>query len=220
MTPFLHAYLVAGCLLAACTPSAAHQQTARGSAPAATPAPAPSAPPAQAQQMPKGSNVNPDAGLVAEFRKKVDAYVKLRKGAEDAAPDLKRTDKPAEIVVAEKTMAQRVREARATAQRGDIFTPATQAMFRRLLRPPLTKGEDAAENKAIIKDGAPEPKEVPFKINADYPKEAPLSTVPPDVLLTLPQLPEDVQYRFVGKHLVLYDAKANLIIDFMLNAIP
>ena len=220
MTPSLRSYYVAVCLVAACAPSSAHQQPARGGAPTATPAPAPSAPPAQTQQMPKGSNVSPDAGLVAEFRKNVDAYVKLRKEAENAAPDLKRTDKPAEIVVAEKTMAQRVREARATAKRGDIFTPATQAMFRRLLRPPLTKGEDAADNKAIIKDDAPQPKEVPFKVNAEYPKETPLSTVPPDVLLTLPQLPEDVQYRFAGKHLLLYDAKANLIIDFMLNAMP
>lgn len=220
MTQFLHPYIVTGCVLAACAPSSAHQQTARGSAPTTTPAPAPSAPPAQAQQVPKGSNVSPDAGLVAEFKKKVDAYVKLRKDAENAAPDLKRTDKPAEIVVAEKTMALRVREARSTAKRGDLFTPATQAMFRRMLRPPLAKGEDAADNKAIIKDDAPEPKDVPFKVNADYPKETPLSTVPPDVLQALPQLPEDVQYRFAGKHLLLYDAKANLIIDFMLNAIP
>ena len=107
-----------------------------------------------------------------------------------------------------------------TAKRGDIFTPATEAMFRRLLRPPLTKGADAADNKAIIKDDAPQPKEVPFKVNGEYPKEAPLSTVPPDVLMALPPLPEDLQYRFVGKHLLLYDAKANLIIDYMLNAIP
>ena len=218
MTHSLNAYIVLGCVLAACTPSA--QQTARGSAPTATPALASSAPPAESQQVPKGSNVNPDAGLAADFRKRVDAYVKLRKDAEDVAPDLKRTDKPAEIVTAEKTMAQRVRETRATAKRGDIFTPATEAMFRRLLRPPLTKGADAVDNKAIIKDDAPMPNEVPFKVNGDYPKVAPLSTVPPDVLLTLPQLPEDMQYRFVGKHLILYDAKANLIIDFMLNAIP
>ena len=215
----LYVYIVTVCVLMACTTPSA-QQTARGSTPPATPAPAPSAPPAQAQQMPKGTNVNPDAGMVADFRKKVDAYAKLRKDAEGAAPDLKRTEKPVEIVVAEKTLAQRVRELRATAKRGDIFTPATQGMFRRMLRPPLAKGADAADNKAIIKDDAPEPKEVPFKVNADYPKEAPLSTVPPDVLLTLPQLPEDVQYRFVGKHLILYDAKSNLIIDFMLNAIP
>jgi len=181
---------------------------------------APAAPPAQTQQMPKGRNVNPDAGLAADFRKRVDAYVKLRDAAESEAPDLERTEKAAEIVTAEKAMALNVRQARTTAKRGDILTPATQAMFRRLLRPPLTKGKDGADNKAIIKDDAPEPKEVPFKVNSEYPKDVALSTVPPDVLLSLPPLPEDVQYRFAGKHMILYDAKANLIIDFMLNAIP
>ena len=28
--------------------------------------------------MPKGTNVNPDAGLIADFKAKVDAYDKLR----------------------------------------------------------------------------------------------------------------------------------------------
>jgi hypothetical protein len=170
--------------------------------------------------MPKGSNVNPDAGLIAEFRKKTDEYAKLRDKAEGIAPDIKRTEKPSEINKAEKSLADKIRDERPTAKRGDLFTPATQAMFRRLLRPTVTKGEDGAENKNIIRDDLPEPKDVPFKVNADYPKDTPLSTVPPDVLLALPQLPKEVEYRFVGKHLILYDAKANLIIDFMLNAIP
>ena len=158
---------------------------------------------------------------MADFKSRVDEYVKLRKKAEGAAPvELKEKSKPVEIVTAEKTLAHRLREARATAKQGDIFTPATQAMFRRMLKGPLTKSMDAADNKAIIKDDAPAAGEVPFKVNAEYPKEVPLSTVPPDVLLALPTLPEDVQYRFAGKHLLLYDAKANLIIDYMLNAIP
>lgn len=170
--------------------------------------------------MPKGSNVNPDAGLVAEFTKRVDAYVKLRNDAANAAPELERTKKPAEINTAEKSMASNVRVLRAGAKRGDIFTPATEAMLRRLLKPPLAKGADAADNKAIIKDDAPKAGEVPFKVNGEYPKEIPLSTVPPDVLQSLPKVPEDIQYRFVGKHLILFDAKANLIIDYMPNAIP
>ena len=194
MSYSLHPYIVAGCVFLVCAPAAA--------------------------QTPKGTNVNPDAGLVAEFTKKVDAYVKLRNEAANAAPDLKRTEKAGEIAVAEKSMARIVRATRATAKRGDLFTPATEAMFRRVLRPQVTKGAEGADNKATIKDDAPEPKEVPFKVNADYPKDVALSTVPPDVLQALPKLPEDVQYRFVGKHLILYDAKANLIIDFMLNAIP
>jgi hypothetical protein len=189
--------------------------------PPATAAPAPSTPPTRAQEIAKSSKVNPDAGLVADFRKRIDDYVKLHGEAADKAPvDLKRTPNGGEIAAAETSLAQKIREARAHAKRGDIFTPATQAMFRRLLRPPLTKGPDAADNKAIIKDDAPAPNEVPFRVNAEYPKNAPLSTVPPDVLLTLPQLPKDVEYRFVGKHLILYDAKANLIIDYMLAALP
>ena len=175
---------------------------------------------AAAQEMPKARNVNPDAGLAADFRKRVDAYVELRVKAENASPDLERTNKPAEIGTAEQSIAQKIRQARPAAKRGDIFTPATEAMFRRLLKAPLNKTKDGADNKAIIKDDAPKPKEVPFKVNSEYPKDVALSTVPPDVLLSLPQLPEDVQYRFVGKHLILYDAKANLIIDFMLNAMP
>lgn len=219
MTKPLCVYVTVICLLAACSSSA--QQAASPSKPPATAAPAPTSPPAQAQSMPKGTNTNSDAGLMADFKARVDEYVKLRDKAENAAPvELEKKSKPAEIVTAEKSIAAHVRSARATAKPGDMFTPATQAMFRRLLRPPLAKGKDAADNKAIIKDDAPEPKEVPFKVNAEYPKDVALSTVPPDVLAALPTLPEDIQYRFAGKHLILFDAKANLIIDFMLNAMP
>ena len=203
MTKPLYVYVVTLCLVAACS-SSAHQ-----------------ARPVDPQQTPKGSNVNPDAGLIADFKKRVDDYVKLREKAEAAGPaDLQEKSKPAEITSAEKSMGQKVRVARQGAKPGDVFTPATQAMFRRLLRPPLTKGPDAADNKAIIKDDAPAARDVPFKVNAEYPKDVPLSTVPPDVLLSLPALPEDIQYRFAGKHLLLFDAKANLIVDYMLNAIP
>ena len=183
------------------------------------PTPAPAAPSAQAQQLPKGSNVNPDAGVLADFKANVDKYVEFRKDLEKKAPPLKKTEYPGEIQRSEKAVQQQVRAARADAKPGDIFTPATAAMFRRLLHPTV-KGEDGAENKAIIKDDAPAPKEVPFKINGEYPEKAPLSTVPPDVLKSLPQLPESIQYRFVGKHMILYDVRGNLIVDYMLNAIP
>ena len=201
MTKPLYVYALTVCLLAACTSSAEQPQTK--------------------QTITARPGTNPDAGLLADFKQRVDEYVKLRNKAEGAAPtELEEKSKPAEIVTAEKSLAHNVRMARVDAKRGDIFTPATQAMFRRMLKGPLAKSMDAADNKAIIKDDAPAPKEVPFKVNAEYPKEVPLSTVPPDVLAALPQLPEDIQYRFAGKHLLLFDAKANIIIDFMLNAMP
>ena len=201
MTKSLSAFVVGLTLVGACSTSA--QQSTRAE-----------------PQDHKGSHVNPDAGLLADFTAKVNAYNKLRADLAKDTPPLKETTDPAQIGAAEKALAAKIRTARANAKRGDIFTPATEAMFRRLIRPPMTKGPDAVENKAIVKEDAPKPSEVPFKINGEYPKDAPLSTVPPDVLKALPPLPENLQYRIVGKHLILFCVQGNLIVDYMLNAIP
>ena len=48
----------------------------------------------------------------------------------------------------------------------------------------------------------------------------PISTVPPDVLQTLPKLSEDMEYRFVGDNLILLDAHAHIIADYIPDAIP
>jgi hypothetical protein len=188
--------------------------------------PAPSAEqPASAQDSasPKfdvaGSNANADAKILEDFKTRVDEYDELRKDLAKKTPPLKKTEDPNRIMVAEVVLAHQIRAARANAKPGDIFTPATQAMFRRLLNPTM-KGDEGVENKEAIKDDNPPPSKIPFKVNAEYPKEQALSTVPPDLLKALPPLPEDLQYRFAGKHLLLYCARANLIVDYMLNAIP
>ena len=56
-------------------------------------------------------------------------------------------------------------------------------------------------------------------IDEEYPEGKPFSTVPSIVLTRLPQLPEDVQFRFIGRDLILYDAKADTIIDRLPRAI-
>jgi hypothetical protein len=61
---------------------------------------------------------------------------------------------------------------------------------------------------------------VKLAVNADYPAAAALSTVPPSVILTLPQLRKEVEYRFVNRDLVLLDVEANLILDFLRSAAP
>jgi hypothetical protein len=57
-------------------------------------------------------------------------------------------------------------------------------------------------------------------VNMRYPDTVPLSTVPPEVLQTLPELSEDMEYRFIGRHLILLDAHAHVIADFIENALP
>ena len=52
-----------------------------------------------------------------------------------------------------------------------------------------------------------------IRINGTYPEDKPLSTVPPNILAVLPRLPDDIQYRFLGRHLILLDTRANVILD-------
>lgn len=158
--------------------------------------------------------VNPDAQVLNDFKTRVDKYVDLRKNADDTELPLKKTDDPAKIRMAQQGLQTRLRAARADARRGDIFSPEITAQFRRLLHSETKE----RGTKSLIKDDNPGP--MPFKVNGPYPEKEPLSTVPPNVLASLPQLPKDIEYRFVGKHMILRDARANLIIDYIPNAVP
>lgn len=159
--------------------------------------------------------VNHDALVLLDFKNRVDKYVELRKSADDTAQPMKETAKAGDIKEAQLSLAERIGVARKGAKRGEIFTPEIAAHFRRLLRPEMKE----PGTKAEIKDDNPE-SGVPFKVNGPYPEKEPLSTVPPNVLASLPLLPDDIEYRFVKRHLILRDARANLIIDYLLNAIP
>lgn len=160
--------------------------------------------------------VNPDAQAIADFKARVDKYVEVRKKADDSAPPLKKTDEPAEIRAGQQGLVERIGAARSGAKQGDIFTPDIAALFKRLLRP------EARERgtKDVMKEDKPKPGTVSFKINSPYPDKEPLVTVPPNILTSLPPLPKDIEYRFVGKHMILRDARANTIIDYIPNALP
>jgi hypothetical protein len=58
------------------------------------------------------------------------------------------------------------------------------------------------------------------QVNQIYPTTYPLATFPPALLPLLPTLPEYVEYRVVQNYLVLRDIEANVILDFMPNAVP
>ena len=157
--------------------------------------------------------VNAHAQILQEFKQRVEAYVQMRNKADDGVPKQKETNEPADIKNAQDGLAKRIIAARAGAKRGDIFTPEIATHFRRLVRPEVKD----PDTKQLIKDD--NPGAIPFKVNDPYPSAAPLSTVPPNVLASLPELPMEIEYRFVGKHLILRDARANIIIDYMPNAL-
>ena len=57
-------------------------------------------------------------------------------------------------------------------------------------------------------------------INTRYPDDVPVSTMPPEILKALPKVDDTLEYRFIGRHLILMDVPAHIIVDFVDNAMP
>jgi hypothetical protein len=144
--------------------------------------------------------------IATRFTTRVRAYAALRSELEKGLPPLAITDDPADIRRAERALAKRIRRARATARPGDIFSPDITDEFRKALR-----RETNANTWAVIMDD--NPGTFPVRVNGAYPRKQPLSTVPSNILTALPRLPDDVEYRFVGRHLILLDIRARVILD-------
>ena len=209
---------------------------ALGAAPVAAQTAAPKPPKPQISTATKEKaaeeNANPDAIVLADFQKRVDAYMSIHKDAVKDAPAIKETKNPGEIKAAQEALGAKIRAARATAKQGDVMTPEIQNKFRRLMYPvvtsPAPQGTAGREVKKDIKEELKENTEerkeeggkpVVMKVNATYPNDTPLPTTPPQVLMNLPKLPEQLEYRLVGKNLIIRDVQANIIVDFVPNAI-
>jgi hypothetical protein len=164
------------------------------------------------------AQVNADAAIVQDFEKRVAEYEKLHKNIEGTLPRLKPTAAPEKIEHHEHELAHRIREARRSARQGDIFTPEISVEFRRLIALAM-QGQKATDVKQSLKHAEPVLAR-PLRVNHRYPEGVPLQSTPPTLLLNLPKLPPDVEYRIVGHDLILLDVKCNLIVDFITNAIP
>ena len=144
--------------------------------------------------------------VVTDFSTRVLSYVALRTELERGLPALTVTGDPAETRRTKQLLAKRIREARAKARQGDIFTATISVEFRKALVPEI----NAETWTAIMDDN---PGEFPARVNGIYPEGKPFSTVPSGILAVLPSLPDDIEYRLLGRHLVLLDTRATLILD-------
>ena len=158
-----------------------------------------------------------------DFLDEVEEYVELRRKARADLPTLKEDAEPEEVTAYAKTLTGNIAARRKGAKQGDVFRPKVAAAFRRITRDELARSPH--ERKVVLTEGNPTGDEERIgaprvAVNAQYIPASPLSTVPPTLLMALPPLPDQVEYRFIGRSLILRDTVANLIIDFVPNAVP
>src|SRR3954452_8338488 len=141
-----------------------------------------------------------DAGATAaaaqEFEARVNQYVELRKkqsGSQNGS-----TKSATKLVENREELRARIQANRANAKQGDIFVPVAAGYIRKQIASAL-KGQRGTRVVASLRRSEPV-KDIPLKVNAPYPDGVPLQSMPPTLLLKLPKLPKELEYRIVGRN--------------------
>ena len=158
-----------------------------------------------------------EKGTVAEFDKRLKAYINLRNRVKDKLPKLSKDSTPEQIESYRKSFAEQLRSARSGARSGDLFRAGVAAYIRKTLRTEF-QGKDRAELREIVFDE--ETAGVPMRVNHPYPEKKEFTEMPATLLAKLPTLPKELRYRFVGRNLLLVDRDNILIVDYMVDALP
>lgn len=151
------------------------------------------------------------------FQKRVEDYVALHDKLTASIPTYADRGSPEQVEATQQGLAKLIKEARRDAKQGEFFTPPIEDLVKRVMADALS-GPDGPTIKASIMDENPGlPK---IFINERFPSSVPLSTMPPQVLVRLPKLTDEMEYRFIGRRLILLDTEADLILDFTDAVMP
>ena len=159
-----------------------------------------------------------DQDLLSAFSKKAKDYADKEHML--ATNKMKPTTDVAKLQQQRRQLRDAVQQSRATARQGDLFTPETANAFRKVLAN-LLNGPEGKKIKTSLNHAEPgAPAE--FKVNGEFPNQngQPIQSVPPTVLKVLPTLPKGLEYCIAGKTLALRDSSANMVVDYLPNALP
>jgi len=157
-----------------------------------------------------------DAQIVRDFEARVAKYIDVRKKDAGSAPHP--TNSPEKIAETRQDVASKTKAIRSGARQGNIFTPEIATYMRKRISQALS-GPSGARIRASLRHAEPVDG-INLRVNETYPQGVPLQSTPPSLLLRLPTLPDGLEYRIVGRNLILRDIEANLVVDFLPNSIP
>ena len=158
---------------------------------------------------PIGSAQDTDSAFTDALR----SYVALhRSSANGLAPP---TD-PAAIEHRTVVLAARIQAGRMNARPGDILGPAA-SRIREAVRTEMAGPHGAAIRSSIDDDNV---YGVRLRVNHRYPPGLPRVTMPAPILTKLPALPEQLEFRFLGRSLILIDTQAGLVVDVLHDVLP
>jgi hypothetical protein len=164
----------------------------------------------------QADRVNPQAAGMYEFQQRLTAYLKLREELSERLKPLSTTASAADLTARQDALAAALRAARKNARAGDLIPPSVADQIVKVCTEDFHFRNPEVKRAALREvPNAPRP-----AINRTYPENEALATVPPLLLSKLPILPDNLQYRFFGRHIVILDGDTQIIIDYVANVVP
>jgi hypothetical protein len=149
----------------------------------------------------------------AIFAERVAEYVEIHRQAAAGIGDPRLCADPEELSRQATDLTAAIRGARPVAVEGYIFTPTVAKTLRARIALALRGGAIDLANV----DPADEWSQFDMEAQLPWGVARPLST---PLLSVLPDVPVELEYRLVGRSLVLLDVRANLVVDVLRDAMP
>lgn len=162
------------------------------------------------------SSASSDAAAVKQFEAAIAKYMTMRQGLTTEVRGPVKNSSSTQLTNASDALAAAIERARKGAQAGAIFSAPVAAMFKRRIAETIRSEHLESALADIDDDGTAGPAP---KVHLRLPVTAQMATMPPALLKALPQLPKELEYRILGRYLVLRDVNASLILDYIPAAV-
>lgn len=168
---------------------------------------------------PQGGTIAPAAESAAlkQFDEAIAKYMAMRHKLRSEVRGPVKDSSSAQVNNASDALAGAIERARKDAQVGAIFGEPVAAVIKRRIADAVRTENLRAVLADIDDEGTPS---LAPKVHLRLPVSAQMATMPPSVLKVLPVVPKEVEYRILGRYLVLRDVDASLILDYIPLAVP
>lgn len=158
-----------------------------------------------------------EAAAIAQFERAIAAYMALRRSLRNEVAGPVKNSTSSQVTNASDSLAGAIERARQHAHAGSIFSPQVSAVIKRRIADAVRSENLSIVLAGIDDDGIAGPAP---KVHLRLPVSAQMATMPPSLLAVLPPLPKELEYRILGRYLVLRDVDASLILDYIPAAVP
>lgn len=158
-----------------------------------------------------------EAAAIKQFETAIADYMALRRRLANEIPNPVPNSSSVQLNDASDALAGAIQRSRRNAGVGDLFVAPVTPVFKRTVDDVVRVANLTAVLAAIDDE---EPTVRAPKIHLRFPGAAQMATMPQSLLAVLPRLPKGLEYRIIGRCLVLRDIDAALIVDYIPDLIP